>query len=437
MKQLKIFLYFIGIFGMLIFLDSCAEHTKHTYTNKITDEVYLKQAASCTSAAVYYYSCGCGEIGAVTFKHGDPLGHSFTSYTSYGNATCDTDGTETAQCDRCAAFDTRVEEGSALGHLFTDYVSNNDATCGADGTETAQCDRCTATNTKADEGSMLPHPYSDTLSMNETHHWYSATCTHSLKKDEEKHTYVDKICTICHYPKPEALIESIKDAEINGTQISLLTKSSSISEIVSSIICSEGASYLIYIDAECNGELPSGFSLKNGDNTLYIKVTARDAEQSRVYTMNIYKSFSATVTFKDDNGVLKTVTHDTGYLFTTDYIAENKTGYTFDGWLLNGNRFTPQIIYGNITLDAAYKGNEYKITLDADGGILPSYEITVVYGEKFSLPIPSKGSLTFVGWQDESGKTYTSGVWQTDKNIKLTAKWEEASPGIQLPSIPI
>ena len=44
------------------------------------------------------------------------MGHSFTKYVSDNNATCDTDSTETAKCDRCDKTDTRVVEGTALGH---------------------------------------------------------------------------------------------------------------------------------------------------------------------------------------------------------------------------------------------------------------------------------------------------------------------------------
>ena len=49
----------------------------HSYTVKNTDAKYLKRNASCTSAAVYYYSCECGEKGSDTFD-GETLDHSYT-----------------------------------------------------------------------------------------------------------------------------------------------------------------------------------------------------------------------------------------------------------------------------------------------------------------------------------------------------------------------
>jgi hypothetical protein len=74
--------------------------------------------------------------------------HSFTSYVSDNNATCEADGTKTAECGHgCGATDTVADAGSKLGHQFTDYKSDGNATCTADGTKTAKCDRCDKTDT--------------------------------------------------------------------------------------------------------------------------------------------------------------------------------------------------------------------------------------------------------------------------------------------------
>ena len=90
---------------------------------------------------------------------GSKLGHKFTDYVSNNDATCEEDGTKTAECDNgCGKTDTVTDEGSKLGHKFTNYISNGDATCEADGTKTATCDNgCGKTDTITDEGSKLPH----------------------------------------------------------------------------------------------------------------------------------------------------------------------------------------------------------------------------------------------------------------------------------------
>ena len=92
--------------------------------------------------------CGASEEDAL-----EALGHSFTNYVSNEDAGCEVDGTETAQCDRCDATDTRTAEGSAKGHSFVNYVSDENATCVADGTETAVCENCDATDTRTVAGS--------------------------------------------------------------------------------------------------------------------------------------------------------------------------------------------------------------------------------------------------------------------------------------------
>ena len=136
--------------------------------------------ATCTEAAKCQRE-GCGYI------EGAPLGHSFTNYVSDGNASCETDGTKTAKCDRCDATDTIADTGSAkghnyeeatcitpqkcrvcgktqgeaLGHSFINYVTNNDATCTEDGTKTAKCERCNETDTIVDAGTAKGHDYAE------------------------------------------------------------------------------------------------------------------------------------------------------------------------------------------------------------------------------------------------------------------------------------
>ena len=80
---------------------------------------------------------------------GSALGHSFTSYVSNDDATCQADGTKTAVCDNgCGATDMITDEDTKLNHVFTNYVSNGDATESADGTKTAHCEYgCGATDT--------------------------------------------------------------------------------------------------------------------------------------------------------------------------------------------------------------------------------------------------------------------------------------------------
>lgn len=62
-------------------------------------------------------------------------------------------------CTVCGYTEDRKE-----AHSFTCYVSNNNASCQKNGTETAQCLNCEATDTIEDVGSKLPHAWTDETS---------------------------------------------------------------------------------------------------------------------------------------------------------------------------------------------------------------------------------------------------------------------------------
>ena len=134
--------------------------------------VTSRTTATCTADGVTIYTAEYdGKTDTKTV--GTPAtGHSFTDYESNGDATCQADGTKTAECDYgCGTTDTVADEGSKLDHKFTKYVSNNDATCQADGTKTAECDYgCGMTDTIADEGSKLDHKFTKYVPNND------ATC---------------------------------------------------------------------------------------------------------------------------------------------------------------------------------------------------------------------------------------------------------------------
>ena len=125
----------------------------HTFDKQVITDEYKATDTTCTEAATYYYSCECGEKGTETFTSGNALGHSFTNYVSDNNATCTTDGTKTAKCNRCTVTDTVTDEGSKLSHVYSEQTVSEtylaapatctekakyyySCSCGAKGTET-------------------------------------------------------------------------------------------------------------------------------------------------------------------------------------------------------------------------------------------------------------------------------------------------------------
>lgn len=57
----------------------------HAFTQQVVFERFLKQAATCTEKALYYYSCECGEVGTDAFEYGEALGHSYTEEWVYND----------------------------------------------------------------------------------------------------------------------------------------------------------------------------------------------------------------------------------------------------------------------------------------------------------------------------------------------------------------
>ena len=168
-------------------------HTGHSFTAEKAENRYLKSAATCTEAAVYYVSCSkCGEKGTETFVYGEPNGHRFFWVTDRA-ATCSEAGLQHEKCRDCAetrSLDTPIEptgrhsytaksvkaealkaaasctapavyyyscsvcgavensashtftSGSAKGHSFGAWTTDRAATCTAEGAQHRTCADC-------------------------------------------------------------------------------------------------------------------------------------------------------------------------------------------------------------------------------------------------------------------------------------------------------
>ena len=130
-----------------------------------------------------------------------------------------------------------------------------------------------------------------------------------------------------------------------------------------------------------------------------------------------------TVTFNSNGGsnvTSQTVNYNTT---ATNPTAPTKTGYTFKGWILNGNSYdftTP--VTSNITLTASWEINKYTVTFDSNGGSNIASE-TVNYNTAVTAPTnPTKTGYTFKGWRLNGNEYDFSTKIKTD--ITLVAEWE-------------
>jgi prepilin-type N-terminal cleavage/methylation domain-containing protein len=170
--------------GGLCTICGARSHT-HVFDQIITDSGTLLAAETCTSPAVYYKSCSCGQKGSETFTFGSALGHDFTeekavlSYLS-SNATCNERAKYYKSCSRCGLAGTETFESGGFGsHKYnqqvvsTEYISSA-ATC----TLPAKYFHSCACGEKGETTFMSGTPNG--------HQYMAATCT------------LPQTCTVCH-----------------------------------------------------------------------------------------------------------------------------------------------------------------------------------------------------------------------------------------------
>lgn len=111
---------------------------EHTFNRKVVDAKYLKSEATCLEAAVYYYSCVCGEsakdYNGETFTDGEPLGHNYKFDSWKTKPTLTAGGVAQLKCEKCN--DLKEENVASLADetVWTKVASKHiDATCTAEG----------------------------------------------------------------------------------------------------------------------------------------------------------------------------------------------------------------------------------------------------------------------------------------------------------------
>ena len=144
----------------------------HDFTKKDTSEIFRKSVATCTSPAIYYYSCSiCGEKGETTFEYGATIEHTYNQKVTT-NEYIKTPAT----CTKKAEY----------------YYS---CVCGKIGSESFETE-------------MLPHDYSTSWISDSNNHWHECTVCGD-KNDVSNHAFEQKHddtnhwleCSVCHEKK--------------------------------------------------------------------------------------------------------------------------------------------------------------------------------------------------------------------------------------------
>ena len=127
---------------------SALEHT-HIFDRKNTDISYRKSAATETSAAVYYYSCVCGEKGTSTFSVGSALGHthsfdqkSTASIYQKSPATCSKAAVYYYSCTCGEKGTSTFTSGALVPHTCGEWIVDKEPTKVKDGARHTECTVC-------------------------------------------------------------------------------------------------------------------------------------------------------------------------------------------------------------------------------------------------------------------------------------------------------
>ena len=181
----------------------------HSYTKQTVSDAAKKADATCTAAAVYYYSCAtCGKVeknDAHTFTNGAALGHDW-AWVIDTDATCSTAGVKHQKCTRCTATQSEGTTIPATGsHSYTKQTVSADtlkaaATCEAAAIYYYSCASCGAIE-KNDahtftSGAALGHDWRETARTDATCDAAGSvtyTCAH-----DSAHTRTESIAQKSH-----------------------------------------------------------------------------------------------------------------------------------------------------------------------------------------------------------------------------------------------
>ena len=305
------------------------------------------------------------------------------------------------------------------------------------------------------------HTYSDTWSHDKTYHYHEATCGHDVKKDEEKHTFVDTVvaptydedgytkhtCSVCEYSyKSDYTDKLIRTYNLvldfnGGTSLS---HGSSYSKVIQTFSKDD-----FFYDLSKDGYIFRGWEYKgevavNENGVWNIAPTLED-------TMTFTAIFSDKVNLAINTNIegAGTVEGNGEHTLNT-FVSLNATpaqGYKFTGWynegtLLSDNKQYIFKITKDMNLEARFSLDSFTLSIssnnltygevfpidDSSSQIQDAYTLSKVYTDSITVKAMSKtNSVNFLGWYDEDNNLVSSNSLYTftmpNHDYSLVAKW--------------
>ena len=239
-----------------------------------------------------------------------------------------------------------------------------------------------------------------------------------------------------------AEVDGVRDGKVTAAEIETVveagTESVDLTNMISTVSNAPWKLYRDpgYIEEIADKVIPGeGYVLNNGDNVYYVSVTSLDGQQTAQYKLTVHKRFSVTATIFNSEGlVIKSELVDSYTKYDPDIDIATATGYNFDGWDADDDRwevdgiirqateFTPKISPKSFSANISLQEGE---TLK-DG----TANNLVNYDETFTFPVPSDetkaakqaSGYAFGGWANAF-----NGAAFTDADGVMLAPWSRGS----------
>ncbi len=238
MKKRILLIFMTLLFCCVLAFSACDSEHVHDFTEKETSDLYAASAATCKSAARYYYSCACGEKGTETFEEGDLGEHTFSEWKVIKTATCVSMGERCRVCIVCGSFPSEIipadsnahnyagdwmSDGEShwqvcqntgctstdtAEHVFGEWVVDTEATCFKAGKQHQVCTVCEKSVSETIPADSNAHNYAGDWMSNDESHWLGCQnigCT-AITEKTAHNLNEEGVCTACQ----KNLAEGIK-----------------------------------------------------------------------------------------------------------------------------------------------------------------------------------------------------------------------------------
>ena len=188
----------------------------------------------------------------------------------------------------------------------------------------------------------------------------------------------------------------------------------------------DGASYILANDIGCQNVIASKtVALEEGNNTYYLLVT--NGNEQKLYTVTIRRRPIYIVEF-NTNGGTRVETLYVEEDNTIEMQQTSKTGYTLDGWIIDGRQIEfPYQVKKSENIVAKWSAISYTIEYELNNGINNAENVSnYTIEQTVSLKNPTRDYYTFAGWYDNEsleGTPASEIPQETTGNKIFYAKW--------------